>query len=206
MAAITLALLIALGVVARISGKRIYETGPTLETGREGETVILTWRGPVEAPMAARFGEALADSRDAPRILVRLDSQGGSLSEGRLVIREIEKAKAHMIVDTYVASGDICLSMCVPIYLAGSQRSAGARARFMFHEPKAFDTITGEPSQQPRFEQSLASDWFFEAYFGASPMNPEWREALRAKWKGRELWYTARQLVEEDSGIVEAIE
>jgi len=37
-------------------------------------------------------------------------------------------------------------------------------------------------------------------------MNPEWREKLSAAWKDRDLWFTARDLVEQESGVVETLE
>ncbi|HNS87338.1 MAG TPA: hypothetical protein PKH09_10580, partial [Parvularculaceae bacterium] len=78
-------------------------------------------------------------------------------------------------------------------------------AVFMFHEPSSYDLVTDERVRKPGFEQRMTSDRFFERYFVKSEMNPEWREKLRAAWKGRDLWFTAEQLVEQGSGVVEAI-
>ena len=114
--------------------------------------------------------------------------------------------KATHEIDSYVGAGADCLSMCVPIYLAGEHRTAAKNARFMFHEPSSYDLVTDEKVTEPGFEKKMTADKFFERYFGKSQMSPEWREKLRADWKGRDLWFTAGELVEQKSGVVEEIE
>lgn len=204
---LVIALFGALAFFAWKSGRRVYDEGPGLTVTEEDGATRLLWRGPVEAPMAARFADAFEANGGARRFLVELDSPGGSLAEGRLVIAEIEKEKRRRAVDTRVRSGAYCLSMCVPIFLAGETRTAGRRARFMFHEPATYDAVTEERIRRPGFEQRMASDWFFETYFGAASanageINPEWREKLRKDWRGRDVWFTGAELVAQQSGIV----
>jgi len=204
--ALTIALFAGLAVFAWKSGRKVYEEGPRLEIAERDGAVVLRWAHPVEAPMAARFAEAFQEWRgQTDRFIVDLDSPGGALAEGRLVIAEIEKMKATHEVDTHVGAGADCLSMCVPIYLAGETRTAARDARFMFHQPSSFDLVTDEKVDKPGFEQKMTADKFFERYFVNSEMTPEWREKLRANWKGRDLWFTAAQLVEQGSGVVEQV-
>lgn len=205
--AATLALFAALAFFAWKSGQRIYETGPQLEIAEVGDAVILRWAHGVDAPMAERFASAFDDWKGRTgRFLIDLNSPGGSITEGRLVIETIERMKETHRVDAYVGEGAFCLSMCVPIYLAAERRTAAASAAFMFHEPSTRDLFTEEKIDRPGFEQRMTSEKFFDRYFAGSGMDPEWRESLRAAWRGRDIWFTAEALVEQGAGVVEAIE
>lgn len=171
------------------------------------ETLVFTWRSEVEAPMARRFEEAYEQWKgEGRRIVIDLHSPGGALMEGEQVIRVIERMRRTHIIDTRVRERRACYSMCVPIYLQGDKRYAAANARFMFHEPTAYDFYTGEKVNQPQFERDLASRRFFERYFVNSPMDPVWRDKLAVDWKGRDLFFTARELVDQNSNIVTDLE
>lgn len=205
--AVTLALFAGLALFAWKSGRKVYEEGPRLEIAERDGAVVLGWAHPVEAPMADRFATAFdAWKGRTQRFVIDLNSPGGALVEGRLVIAEIERMKATHQIDAHVGAGADCLSMCVPIYLAGHARTAARDARFMFHEPSSYDLVTDERVNKPGFEQKMTSEKFFERYFVNSGMTPEWREKLRALWRGRDLWFTGEQLVEQESGVVEAID
>lgn len=204
--ALTLALFAALAFFALRSGNKIYETGPDLVVTEEDGAVVFSWHEAVEAPMAHRFREAFEASREKfGHIVIELHSPGGSLAEGRSVIDEIERMKATHRVDTRVAAGGLCASMCVPIFLAGENRIAAADSRFMFHEPTSVDFVTEETVKKPAFEQRMDAERFFERYFTRSPMDAAWRENLREAWKGRDVWKTGAALVAEGSGVVTRI-
>ncbi len=205
--ALTAALFALLAVFALRSGRSIYETGPALEIFEESDGVVFRWAHGVDAPMAYRFETAFAEWKHrARRIVIELDSPGGALGEGRSVIEAIGRMKATHIVETRVAAGATCASMCVPIFLAGQERVAGAEARFMFHEPSSVDFYTDEVTKKPAFEQRGDAERFFERYFERSEMNPAWREKLREAWKGRDVWKTAEELVAEGSNVVTRLE
>ena len=171
------------------------------------DTIVFTWRNKVEAPMARRFEDAYAEWKGkGRRILIDLHSPGGYLEEGEKVIRIIEEMKRTHIVDTQVGARRACYSMCVPIYLQGEERFAAPNARFMFHEPSTVDFYTGDKVERPQFERDYISRRYFDRYFGASPMDPEWRDKLAAEWKGKDLYYTARELVDQHSNIVTELE
>lgn len=205
--ALTVALFALLALFALRSGRTIYETGPALAIVKDGDSVIFRWTHSVEAPMAYRFETAFDEWKDrVQRIIIELDSPGGALVEGRSVIEAIDRMKATHRVDTRVAGGALCASMCVPIFLAGHERSAGAGARFMFHEPSSVDYFTDEETRKPAFERRRDAERFFERYFERSEMNPAWRERLREAWKGRDVWKTAEELVAEESNVVMRLE
>ncbi|MCA8889469.1 MAG: hypothetical protein KDA46_11605 [Parvularculaceae bacterium] len=205
--AANIALFAALALLAWKTGGKVYQDGPQLEISQRGDAVVLEWPHEVTAPMAKRFADAFDEwGGRTGRFIIELDSPGGALIEGRLVIAEIEKAKAAHIVETHVGAGRRCLSMCVPIYLTGEARTAARDAKFMFHEPTTRDLFTDEVVDEPGFERRMTAEKFFKRYFVNSPMTPEWRESLRASWRGRDVWFTAEQLVEQQSGVVERVE
>lgn len=205
--ALTLLLFVALGIFAWRSGRAVYDEGPALAVAEEGDAIVFQWSSAVEAPMAFRFREAFDASKDkTARIVIELHSPGGALTEGRSVIDEIERMTRTHRVDTRVAAGATCASMCVPIYLAGEARIASPSARFMFHEPSSVDYFTDEKAAKPAFEQRMDADRFFERYFTQSAMTPAWREKLREDWKGRDVWKTGAELMAEGSNVVTALE
>ncbi len=205
--ALAIALFAALAYFALRSGREIYRTGPDFGVFEDGGAVVFSWDEAVEAPMAWRLREAFGAWKDrSDRIVIDLRSPGGALTEGRNVIDEIDRMKATHRDDTRVGDGAFCASMCVPIFLAGEDRVAGAGARFMFHEPSSVDFYTDEKAKKPAFEQRMDADRFFERYFTRSPMNAAWRARLREDWKGRDVWKTGAELVAEGSGVVTRLE
>ena len=157
--------------------------------------------------MARRFEEAWREWRnEGSRVIIDLHSPGGVIAEGADVIRVIDQMKRTHIVDTRIRNRRACYSMCVPIYLQGETRYAAANARFMFHEPTAYDVYTGEEVRQPQSERDRVSRRFFERYFVNSPIDPAWLEKLAREWKGRDVFYSARQLTDQNSNIVTVLE
>ncbi|MCB2113930.1 MAG: ATP-dependent Clp protease proteolytic subunit [Parvularculaceae bacterium] len=204
---LTPALFAVLALFAWKSGRKVYEVGPELEIREVGDAVVMRWAHDVAAPMAERFQTAFDDWKGrTDHIIIELDSPGGALAEGRLVVDAIEAMRATHLVATRVGSGDECASMCVPIYLAGEERIAARDALFMFHEPSSYDLVTQKRVDKPGFEQRMTSKRFFDRYFAASEMDPQWRENLRVAWKGRDLWFTAEELVEQGSGVVRTLD
>jgi len=201
--ALTLVLFAVLAVFALRSGRQVYETGPLLAIGEEDGAAVFRWEGPVAAPMAHRLRAAFETAKGGTqRIIVELSSPGGALIEGRAVIGEIERMKKSHAVATRVRDGETCASMCVPIFLAGETRVAGAASRFLFHEPSSVDMITDETVNRPAFEARWEADRFFARYFERSAMDAAWRDKLRKDWKGRDVWKAGEELVAEGSGVV----
>ena len=138
--------------------------------------------------------------------IIDLNSPGGAIAEGENVIRQIDAMRRTHQIDTRVRAGRACYSMCVPIFLQGEERIAAANARFMFHEPTARDYFTDEEVAQPEFEKRYTTARFVDRYFVNSPMNQTWLDDLLAQWRGRDIFKTARELDEEDAGIVTQLE
>lgn len=210
MLAATMLMLAATAFLIARNEQFIFRDEGRLEVKRDPSdlgTVVFYWRSPVEVPMARRYAEAFDKWRyEADRIILDLHSPGGAIAEGEQVIRIIERMKKTHIVDTRVRRGYKCYSMCVPIFLKGERRFAGENAIFMFHEPTARDFYTGEEVRQPAFEQALTTRRFVDRYFVNSNADPAWLERLLAEWKGRDVFKSARELVDEGSGIVTELE
>ena len=181
----------------------IYKDTGRLSVVQEGSAVILSWSSTIELPMTRRFEEAYAQWGDkTEKFIINLNSGGGSLREGRQVIEIIDRMKATHLVETTVGDGAVCLSMCVPIYLHGEQRSASRNSQWMFHEPKAYDYITDEEAKENESDRQAASNRFFQKYFVNSEMDKKWRENLAKEWIGQDVWRSGKQLVDEKSNII----
>jgi ATP-dependent protease ClpP protease subunit len=192
------------------SGKKTFIDKPKFAVREEPSRIVLTWSGPVAEPMRddviAAFDRFKADRR---RIVIALNSPGGSVTYGRTVAAAIHNASRVHLIDTLVEQGGVCASMCVPIYLAGAERLAHPAARFMFHMASLDPT---GPATAPRDEvavskyrkviENLATDDLYENDMGTRGVNRAWLTRMRTRIDGRDVWVTGQQLVDEGSGIV----
>src|SRR6185295_6791520 len=108
-----------------------------------------------------------------------------------------------------------CASMCVPIFLAGTERIADPEAYFMFHQA-SLSSSGKESIKQKQFSQSEAAlfsqtveaiethvtDDFFRNDIGIRGVNRVWLARMREKIPGRDIWMSGQQLVDERSGII----
>jgi len=158
---------------------------------------FLELNGGIGYPLAERMKEALANLTKPIPILLKLNSGGGSRNEGLLVIEllEAEIAKGRTI-HTSVENGEMCGSMCVPIFMVGKKRYGGEGALFMFHgASKAF--TTNVPSVIPTEEMLLG--------FGKAGVSKEWIEARRAEGvfsKPGAYWISGRELFEAKANVL----
>ncbi|GLH79016.1 hypothetical protein SSBR45G_39250 [Bradyrhizobium sp. SSBR45G] len=183
-----------------------------LSIREEPERIVLGWSGPVQEPMSERIGAALDRYRSDPRRLVLLlNSPGGSIHHGRLVAAAIRGR--DRTIDTLVERAGVCASMCVPIFLAGERRMADPEAYFMFHEASltsnARDGLNrqeiGEAEKEvlSRIVKTAATDDLFRYDIGIRGVSAAWLAVMRKRIAGRDVWMSARQLVDEGSGIVD---
>ncbi len=197
------ALVAIAGVLAWQHQNKLSENKGRLAVAIDGQTAVLAWNSRVARPMARRISEAFDASKDkVQRFIIVLNSPGGSLYEGGEVIKVINRMKRNHKVHTFVGAKHRCLSMCVPIYLQGQKRLAAPGSRWMFHEPVSVDAYTGDEVNKPEFERQYIARRFFERYFTNSQMDPAWRRKLEVEWKGKEVWKTGQQLIDERANIV----
>ncbi len=169
------------------------------------DTVHLRWRGKIDAPMESRIAEAFELHKDAARKFVLiLSSPGGSLDHGARVVRLLRKIGATHGFETVVESGRRCASMCVPVYLQGQRRRAAEDAQFMFHEVSFRDSFSKDDLDVPEAAKGTATDQLFAKYFAPAGVPESWIRGVRADMAGgNDIWKTARELIDENAGIVQ---
>jgi ATP-dependent protease ClpP protease subunit len=187
----------------------------------EHDHVVMRWSGNVSEAMTRALENAYHGRQSDPRrIVISLNSNGGRIQDGIAVIEQIKQIKRTHTVDTVVDERSTCASMCVPIYLTGTARTAAPRARFMFHEPylppdqlRALQEQSRELRRQGKISESefksmftsFITDRFFTDYLERAGLDGRWVGKLRTDIKGRDLWFTAEQLRTQRSGVVDKL-
>jgi hypothetical protein len=103
--------------------------------------------------------------------------------------------------------------MCVPIYLVGAERTANPRAKFMFHEVRLMLRADTDPAVREALSHpgvhKMAVNHFTNQLFGDDigprSVDAKWLEQMRKQIKGRDVWLTGRQLMEQGSGVVDKL-
>jgi ATP-dependent protease ClpP protease subunit len=197
------------------SGSGDVASRQTLSVSEESSRIVLRWSGPVREPMSERVAAALDRYKaDQRRLVLILNSPGGSIEHGRRVVAAI-RARGRAI-DTLVQKAGVCASMCVPIFLAGTKRMADPEALFMFHQASLNSSVRENikrqefsASQEAIFSQAVkaietqATDDFFRNDIGIRGINMVWLARMRENISGRDVWMSGQQLADEGSGIVD---
>src|SRR3954451_24572399 len=141
------------------SGSGNVAARQTLSIKEEPDRSVLGGSGPVQEPMSERVAAAFDRYKaDRRRLVLILNSPGGSIEHGRKVVAAIRARDGA--IDTFVQKAGVCASMCVPIFLAGRERVADPEAYFMFHQVSlSFDGK--DNTKRPTFsetEKALYSD------------------------------------------------
>jgi ATP-dependent protease ClpP protease subunit len=200
-----------------------------LSVSEEPDRIVLGWSGPVQEPMSERIASALDRYKaDRRRLVLILNSPGGSIEHGRRVVAAIRAR--DRAVDTFVQKAGVCGSMCVPIFLVGAERLADPEAYFMFHEAslngRARETVKqtvkegvrddNKRQQVPASEEAAFSetvkaietqvtDDLFRNDIGIRGVNMAWLAGMRRKIAGYDVWMSGQQLSDEGSGIVDRL-
>lgn len=201
-------------VLARVLG--LDGHSPRLSVLERADRVVVRWSGDVEPPMHEEIATAMAKRRGDPRpIVLVLGSLGGSVHEGGRVIELIRRMQRTHALDTHVETH--CGSMCVPIFLAGTRRTAHPNANFMFHEVRFRDRDAQErklrekdlnPDDVKHIEQlriEMATDNLFRAYFDAPRVNRGWLAQMRKSIVGTDIWLKAAELYRQRSGVIDEL-
>jgi Clp protease len=169
-----------------------------LQISEQPEQVVLTWVGRVDGSMARQFDSALRTHRyDERSFVVVLNSAGGEVRAGVDVIKGLGTLSKARSVETTVAGGGICASMCVPIYMTGNRRTAHAEARFMFHEAR---------EARIRRTNDEVTDYLFYNHMSYEGIDDSWLQRTRRSIQGgKDVWHTGKQLFDERTGVVHAI-
>jgi ATP-dependent protease ClpP protease subunit len=199
------------------SGSGDVASRQTLSIREEPDRIVLGWSGPVQEPMSERIAATIDRYQaDRRRLVLILNSPGGSIEQGRKVVAAI-RARDRAI-DTLVQKAGVCASMCVPIFLAGTERIADPEAYFMFHQA-SLSSSGKETIKQRQFSESEAAlfsqtvkaietqvtDDFFRNDIGIRGVNRMWLARMREKIPGRDIWMSGQQLVDERYGIIDRL-
>lgn len=199
------------------SGSGDVAARQTLSISEERDRIVLGWSGPVQEPMSERVAAALDRYKmDRRRLVLILNSPGGSVEHGRKVVAAIHGRGRP--IDTLVQKAGVCASMCVPIFLAGAERKADPEAYFMFHQVSlnrsAKENLKGRElsdseraavTQVVKTIETAVTDDFFHNDFGIRGVNAAWLAMMRRKIADRDVWMSGQQLVDEGSGIVDSL-
>jgi ATP-dependent protease ClpP protease subunit len=199
------------------SGSGDVASRQTLSISEEPDRIVLGWSGPVQEPMSERIAATIDRYKaDRRRLVLILNSPGGSIEQGRKVVAAI-RARDRAI-DTLVQKAGVCASMCVPIFLAGTERMADPEAYFMFHQASLNNSVrenmkrqqfsdseTDLFSQAVKAIETQATDDFFRNDIGIRGVSRVWLASMREKIPGRDIWMSGQQLVDERSGIVDRL-
>jgi hypothetical protein len=109
--------------------------GASLDFNEEDGTLYIDWSGPIRAGMADYLRTALGKYGTlSHRVVLFLDSAGGQVEEGDRVIQILNEAKQTHRLVTQVLDGNLCASMCIPVFLQGDDRLAARASHWIFHE------------------------------------------------------------------------
>ncbi|UFZ04604.1 ATP-dependent Clp protease proteolytic subunit [Bradyrhizobium ontarionense] len=196
------------------SGSGDVASRQILSIKEEPDSIVLGWSGPVQEPMSERVAAALDRYETDPRRLVLLlNSPGGSIEHGRKVVAAIRGR--DRAIDTLVERAGVCASMCVPIFLAGTRRMADPEAYFMFHEAslnsnarenlKQWEISEAEKAFFSQAVKTKVTDELFRHDIGIRGVSVAWLAGMRKKIADRDVWMSGQQLVDEGSGIVDGL-
>lgn len=183
--------------------------------------IVLRWKGEIGEDTVSTFREALAPyASDKRKLLISLNSGGGMVKAGAELIGFIRDLQRVREVDTVVENGSMCASMCVPVFLTGEERFAEPKARFMFHEvsfkvtPEMTRLLRDIERKMPnRLRGNVRSmlvthvtDDFFATFLEPRGVDGKWIANIRNRIRGgRDVWLTAAQLKEQNTGVVDAV-
>lgn len=98
------------------------------------DSLVVRLTGPILSPMARDLAAAWQASGDGrARLLIDLDSPGGSLVEAEAIIAALAAIRTEARVDTLVRHGALCASACITVFVQGEDRAAGGASAWLFH-------------------------------------------------------------------------
>lgn len=156
--------------------------------------------GPIDEETSKAFFELMAQFPEVREIELHLNSGGGKSLEGWKIIALLnEKKSAGVHLTTLVKNGNICGSLCVPIFVQGQTRKAGPASSFMFHSAHlSFAGMVTVKTLPERNEEMFQ-------YFLKAGVSPKWLDHLKAQQvfeSDEYYWLSGGDLLSEKSGVV----
>src|SRR5206468_11175495 len=122
--------------------------------------------------------------RQATRMVLRINSHGGSVAEGERVIEVLRQIKSTHDLETIVTQGDVCASMCVFIYVQGQKRYGALTSSWLFHEVSHMDPVTKQTTRldRPAWERLV------DKYLLPAGVSAQWIAALKPRTVHSDYW------------------
>jgi Clp protease len=160
-------------------------------------SLYIEWSGPIAAGMAdylrtelGRYGTA------SRRVVLFLNSAGGQVEEGDRVIEVLNKIKQMHRLITVVGDGELCASMCIPIFLQGHDRLAARTSLWIFHQA-AKREANGKKRED--MEETLR---LFLRYYVPAGVSMDWIKSIAPIIKKGNLLQTGGDLISAKTGII----
>jgi ATP-dependent protease ClpP protease subunit len=165
------------------------------------EIMRIELTGDIAQGDAEALKQELALLNNRPQLILRLNSPGGSVPEGQLMIEELTALKATGVkLITEVRNGNQCGSMCLPIYLTGTERHAGDVSAFYFH-----GVLTNVLCTEI---DTAATEKYLEQMISLG-MNRGFAEKLKSEGvfaTPSKTWFSGKDLFKEGRGFITKLE
>jgi hypothetical protein len=164
------------------------------------DILVMLWRGRIEAPMSAEISAAFEQNKNGVKgVVLKLDSEGGSVAEGERVIGVLREIKKTHKLHTVVGPGRKCGSMCVFIYVQGQKRLAAPASLWLFHEVSFKDPKTHLITRLDR------NSWerLVDKYWLPAGVDQKWIESVKAHTIGSDYWQSGENLLRDGSNIIQ---
>jgi ATP-dependent protease ClpP protease subunit len=159
--------------------------------------LLIAWNGEVVEGMTEVLRGIFAVNKiSSYRVILVLDSPGGAVEEGEMVIHLLQEIRKTHKLRTWVHHGSKCASMCIPIFLQGDERVAARDSAWGFHE-----AAVKLPNGKERVNQEETLRLFRRYYVQAGVSRP-WLESILPEIRNSNLWRTGQDLAAAQSGII----
>jgi hypothetical protein len=169
--------------------------GASLHFNEEDSTLYIDWSAPILAGMADYLRTALGKYGTlSHRVVLFLNSAGGQVEEGDRVIQILNEAKQTHRLVTQVLDGNLCASMCIPIFLQGDDRFAARASNWIFHEA----TRPGANGK----ERTDITWCLFRKYYVPAGVSMDWLKSIVPIIQHANLSQTGSDLISAKTGII----
>ena len=161
-------------------------------------SVFLHWSGTIAPPMSDQLATAFEAFRTSrTRVVLVLNSGGGSVAEGEKVITLLQRIRRTHRFDTVVSRGGTCGSMCLPLYLQGEARFGARTSSWLFHE------VT-RPGSLPDVKKRVSGRYMqlIDLYWVPAGVSRAWLDRMLAEIDNHDYWQTGEQLIRDNAGII----
>ena len=169
--------------------------GASLDFNEEDATLYIDWSGPIVAGMADYLRSALGRYGTlSHRVVLFLNSAGGQVEEGDRVIQILNETKQTHRLITEVLDGNLCASMCIPIFLQGDDRLAARASHWIFHE-------AAKPGANGK-ERTDMTLCLFRRYYVPAGVSIDWLKSIVPIIQHANLSQTGGDLISAKTGII----